>query len=44
VQQPLLDAQVLAELLHVGDQMFGGVAAQVRGRIGRMLRPQPRWS
>ncbi len=40
VQQPPVDPEVLAQALHVGDQVLGGVVLQARRRIGR-VRPAP---
>src|SRR5262249_15763611 len=37
-QQPAIDAEVRAQPLHVGDQVGGGVGAEVGGRVTRVRR------
>jgi hypothetical protein len=42
---PAFDAQVLAQLLDVGDQLWRVVVPQGTGSVASgVLRPQPRWS
>ena len=40
-QQPAVDTEVLAQQLHIREQMLGGVGAHVRGRVTRVRGAAP---